>query len=160
MRISPPEQEIIRIPETKLDEYRAQGKKVVEIGIEHRRFEIRAEPARIKRIDVCAQKYKITDPKEGTEIFISADTPTPLIEHSFASASLVSYIIANKYLAGLPLYRQEQIFRNQGFSVTRTAMASWVITVSHNLLEKLYLRLCRLIIEESVIHADETPFRT
>jgi len=155
----PTEQEIIRMSEEELNKYRAQGKVVIEIGIEHCRFEIRTEPSKTKRVDVCVQKYKIYDPKEDTEIFISADIPTPLIEHSFVSASLVSFIIANKYLAGLPLYRQEQIFRNQSFPVTRTAMANWVITVSQNPLEKLYLRLCRLIIEGKVIHADETTIQ-
>ena len=38
-------------------------------------------------------------------------------------------------------------------------MANWVITVSELYLEKIYLRLCKLIVQQPVIHADETPIQ-
>ena len=51
------------------------------------------------------------------------------------------------------------MFKQQGFSLSRAVMANWVITVSELYLEKIYLRLCRLIVQQPVIHADETPIQ-
>ena len=45
------------------------------------------------------------------------------------------------------------------FPLSRTVMANWVITVSELYLEKIYLRLCKLIVQQPVIHADETPIQ-
>ena len=38
-------------------------------------------------------------------------------------------------------------------------MANWVITVSELYLERIYLCLCKLIVQQPVIHADETPIQ-
>ena len=151
----PAEKEIITLPEDRrLD---SNGQPMEVIGLEYLRTEIRSTPAIHRRVEIYVQKYKVSNEDSEKVEIIRPDVPTPLIEHSFASASTVSLIICNKYFGGLPLYRQEQIFKQQRFPLSRTVMANWVITVSELYLEKLYLRLCKLIVEQPVIHADETP---
>ena len=153
----PPEKEIIELPEEQC--FDSNGRPLKKIGLEYLRTEIRSTPASHKRIEIYVQKYKASN--EDTEYvqIVRPDVPVPLIEHSYASASTVALIIANKYFSGLPLYRQEQIFKQQGFPLTRTIMANWVITVSKLYFEKIYLRLCKLIVKQKVIHADETPIQ-
>lgn len=153
----PPEKEIIELPEEQC--FDSNGQPLEKIGLDYVRTEIRSTPAIHKRIEVYVQKYKALNEETQEVQIISPDVPVPLIEHSFASASTVSLIICNKYFAGLPLYRQEQIFKQQRFPLSRTVMANWVITVSELYLEKIYLRLCKLIVQQPVIHADETPIQ-
>ena len=50
---------------------------------------------------------------DGTGCWVSLKR---LIENSYASAGLILHIILGKFCDHLPLYRQEQIFK-QGFSV-------------------------------------------
>lgn len=95
----------------------------------------------------------------GESIIAKPAASKPLIEHSFASASLVSLIILNKYFSGMPLYRQEQSFKARNFPLKRGTMANWVIIVAQTYLHRLYLRLKELLIAQSVIHADETPLQ-
>ncbi len=151
----PCEKEIISLPaEECLD---SNGQPLKEIGLKYIRTEVRSTPATHKRVEIYAKQYKsVSDDTQEVQI-THADIPAPLIEHSFASASTVTLIIANKYFAGLPLYRQEQIFKQQHFPLSRSTMANWVITVSEAYLERVYIRLCRLLVQQRVIHADETP---
>lgn len=153
----PHEEEIIDLPES--DRFDANGQPLVRVGKVLLRTEVRSVPAKHWCVDYYTIQYKTIDPQSETCQFVNPDVPAPLIEHSFASASTVSLIICNKYFAGLPLYRQEQIFKQQRFPLSRTVMANWVITVSELYLEKIYLRLCKLIVQQPVIHADETPIQ-
>ena len=153
----PHKEEIIDLPES--ERFDANGRPLVRVGKVLSRTEVHSKPAEHWCLDIYTIQYKSIDPESDSCHFVSPDVPAPLIEHSFASASTVSQIICNKYFAGLPLYRQEQIFKQQGFPLSRTVMANWVITVSKLYLEKLYLRLCKLVVEQKVIHADETPIQ-
>ena len=153
----PIKEEIIDLPES--ERFDANGRPLVRVGKTFLRTEVHSKPAEHWRVDYYTIQYKTADPQSGTCQFISPDVLAPLIEHSFASASTVTLIICNKYFAGLPLYRQEQIFKQQRFPLSRTVMANWVITVSELYLERIYLRLCKLIVQQPVIHADETPIQ-
>lgn len=153
----PHKEEIIDLPEA--ERFDADGRPLVRVGKVLSRMEIRSKPAEHWCVDIYTVQYKAVDPKSEECHFVSPAIPAPLIEHSFASASTVSLIICNKYFAGLPLYRQEQIFKQQRFPLSRSVMSNWVITVSELYLEKIYLRLCRLIVQQPVIHADETAIQ-
>ena len=153
----PHEEEIIDLSEQ--ERFDATGQPLVRVGKVLLRTEVRSVPAKHWCVDIYVIQYKAVDLQSEARHFVSPAIPAPLIEHSFASASTVSLIICNKYFAGLPLYRQEQIFKQQGFPLSRTVMANWVITVSELYLEKIYLRLCKLIVQQPVIHADETPIQ-
>lgn len=150
----PQKEELIELPEDQ--RVGSNGKPLIPIGKKVIRKELRSTPAKYWVALVTVQMYKEDNGEEEQTRIIMPDVPAPLIEHSPASASIVAHIILNKYFSGLPLYRQEQSFRHQGLPLTRSIMTNWTITTSDLYLEKLYLRLCKLIVQQPVIHADET----
>ena len=55
---------------------------------------------------------------------VKADVPAPVISGSgIASPSLLAFILCNKYVLALPLYRQEQELRRLGIHISRQTMA-------------------------------------
>ena len=47
-----------------------------------------------------------------------------------ATPSLLAYLITSKYADGLPLYRQDQMFKRLGHEISRTSMAHWIIRLN------------------------------
>lgn len=85
-----------------------------------------------------------------------ADMPKGPIKGSFATASLISYILHAKYTNALPLYRLEQDFKCLGVNISRQNMANWTISVYERWLSLLYARMKEKLLEKDIIHADET----
>jgi transposase len=44
-----------------------------------------------------------------------------------ASPSSLAHVMSQKYVDGLPLYRQEQQFARLGYTLSRQTMANWMI---------------------------------
>ena len=80
---------------------------------------------------------------EGVSRIKTVQAPEPLIKHSYASPSLVADVMVQKYADGIPLARQEKIWKRDGIELSRATMANWVIKVAerlenrHNSAEKL-----------------------
>jgi len=88
---------------------------------------------------------------------IRADSPKALIPNSIASASLVSQIIADKYVYHLPLYRQEVAFASDGLALSRQTISNWVINTANTWLFSIYDAIkTRLLKSHDVLCADET----
>ena len=87
---------------------------------------------------------------------IKAEMPEPVIKGSLASPSAVAHIMVEKYVKAVPLYRQEQSLLRDGISLSRQTMANWVIRSTEDWLEPIYSRLKETLLEEDVLHADET----
>jgi len=64
--------------------------------------------------------------------------------------------MTKKYVDGVPLARQEKIWKREGIELSRATMANWVIQTSQTWLKPLYRRLKKALLESGVIHADET----
>jgi hypothetical protein len=79
------------------------------------------------------------------------------IEKSFASASLIAYILNGKYVNALPLYRMEQDFRCLGIKISRQNMANWVLKTYDLWFSLIHSRMKEKLLEQNLIHADETP---
>ena len=75
---------------------------------------------------------------------------------SSASASIVSYLMTQKYVMGSPLYRLEQEFNSFGFALSRQTMSNWVIHCAETWLKPIYDELHKRLVKEDVLHADET----
>jgi hypothetical protein len=82
--------------------------------------------------------------------------PEPVIKGSVASPSSVAHIMTQKYMNAMPLYRQEHELLINGFLLSRQTMANWMIYCSEHWLEGLYELMKRTMLEEEVLHADET----
>jgi transposase len=114
-------------------------------------------PARIKVIETRRPKYSCRRcEKEATSNDIKiAPAPLSPIPKGIATASLLSQIISGKYQYGLPLYRQESMFRELGIELSRKSMSQWVLRCSE-LLEPITHALRQHLLKQRVINADET----
>lgn len=80
-------------------------------------------------------------------------TPIP---HSFATASMLSWVINAKYANSMPYYRLEQDFRSIGAEVSRQDMANWTIGAHERWLSLIHARMREKLLECRYVNADET----
>ncbi|WP_123015334.1 IS66 family transposase [Vibrio zhugei] len=125
---------------------------------EDRSEKLEFTPAVLKVIDYVRPKYACRHCEQHSETNPVHQQPVPesIIPKSFATESLLAHIILGKYQYALPLYRQETLFTQSGIDLSRTTMARWVIQVSEKF-QPLYQALKTHLLEQVVVHADETP---
>ena len=142
------------------------GEQIERIGKEVVRQEIEYVPPKFVLVNHVRNIYKCT--KCGTEkseketpTIIKAKTPKALLSHSFASPSLATEVIYQKYYMGVPLYRQEKVWDDRGLILPRNMMANWCIKLSEYYLEPIYNLIMKQMKEQNeVIHQDESAPRT
>tara|TARA_R110001592_G_C13132514_1_gene746661 strand:- start:22 stop:1524 length:1503 start_codon:yes stop_codon:yes gene_type:complete len=114
-------------------------------------------PAQVKVIEHVRPKYACrTCEKDGISNTVKqAPVPHSVIPKGYATPSLLSQVITSKYQYGLPLYRQESMFKQHGIELSRKTMADWIIRCAE-LFKPLYDQLHQHILKQPVIAADET----
>ena len=117
-------------------------------------------PAQVKVIEHVRPKYACrTCEKDGISNTVKqAPVPHSVIPKGYATPSLLSQIITSKYQYGLPLYRQESMFKQHGIELSRKTMADWIIRCAE-LFKPLYDQLHQHILKQPVIAADETTLK-
>ncbi|MEP7702914.1 IS66 family transposase [Paraglaciecola sp. 25GB23A] len=117
-------------------------------------------PAQVKVIVNVRPKYACQACEQnGTSNNIKqAPVPASVIPKGYATPSLLSQIVTSKYQFGLPLYRQEVMFKQYGIELSRKTTAQWMMR-SADILQSLYDRLRRRLLEQPVIYADETTLK-
>jgi transposase len=84
-----------------------------------------------------------------------ASKPAQPIEKSIAAPGLLATIAVQKYADALPLYRQAEIFKRINLELDRATLANWMIKCGQ-LIQPLINLLHEKMIEESILHMDET----
>jgi transposase len=116
-------------------------------------------PAKVIVIRHIRPKYacKKCEGVESEESPVKIAPPPPqIIAKSIATAGLIAYIIAAKFVDGLPLFRQEKIFARLGVFLSRATMANWLIKVAEQCRPLLSL-LQQGLLSGPLINIDETP---
>ena len=133
------------------------GETMRDIGVTIR-DELVVVPARVIHKEHAVHAYGCSKcEKHGDHTPISrAEAPAPLICNSLASPSAVAHIAVQKYVNGVPLYRQEKGFGYDNVTLSRQTMANWLIYCAENYLASVYSLLVCFLLKESVLHADET----
>lgn len=90
------------------------------------------------------------------DVIIKAPVPKPIMKRSLASPSTVAEVIYQKYVNGMPLYRQERDWLQRGFNLSRSTMANWIIRSSNEWLKSMYNLMKNNLSKCGIIHADET----
>ena len=131
--------------------FRAIGKKFI-------RRELVMIPRKVKVVEYYCVTYACDKCEKDTGFarMKSIKGPAPLMKHSLASASTVADIMTKKYADELPLARQEKIWARDGVELSRATMANWVIQCTQGWLKPLYKHMKQILLEGSVVHADET----
>jgi len=82
--------------------------------------------------------------------------PAYVIDKGIASSELLSHVLVSKYADHLPLYRQGLIFLRAGVDLSRSTLSDWVGRCGVEL-EPLADALKQVVLQQQIIHADETP---
>ena len=102
--------------------------KLVPVGKKFVRHEIEFVPAKLKVRDVYTTTYECRKCRaNGKSVMKSPGIPEPVIPHSYASAESVAFVMKQKFVNGVPLYRQESEWKQMGLDLSRTTMANWII---------------------------------
>ena len=154
----PVKQVVLSLPEDELKCRRCGGQFVL-IGKKVVRREMILIPQQkyIVEYITCTYACHNCEKKTGYSNIVETVAPPPLMKHSLASPSTVADVMTRKYVDGLPLARQEKIWKREGIELSRATMANWVIKCSEDWLKPVYRRMKHHLLEKSsVIHADET----
>ena len=127
------------------------------MGHEKRR-ELEIIPAQVKIVEHEQEVYSCRRcERENIKVpVIKAPMPEAVIKGSAASAASIAHIMVQKYMNGVPLYRQEMSFLNDGFFLSRQTMANWLIRASSDWFGPLYEQMRQSLLKEEILHADET----
>ena len=128
------------------------------MGKEHVRDELEIIPAQMRVLRYIRYNYvcKECEKETGESNIVKAPVPRPVMKRSLASPSSVAHVMYQKYINGMPLYRQEKDWANQGVTLSRGTLANWIIRPSHDWLEPICTAMKKHLISEPVVHADET----
>ncbi|MDT3387381.1 MAG: transposase, partial [Bacteroidota bacterium] len=139
------------------------GSELEIIGKKKVRSEIEYIPAKLIIKDYVQHVYKCVkcgknDANPYDSIYC-APVPAPVLTHSFASPSSVAWIMYQKYMMSIPLYRQEKDFKRMGAELKRDTMANWLIRSSEYWLKPLFDKMHKQLLKCSIIMSDETTWQ-
>lgn len=133
------------------------GTDLISVGEEFIRTEIEFIPAKVQVIDYYRETFECRCcRKNGNPYMEKAPMPYPVIQHSMASPSTVAWIIHQKFVNALPLYRQEKEWKTLGVNLSRATMANWLIISARDWLTPIYERMHQMLLGETHLHVDET----
>lgn len=109
-------------------------------------------PMSIRVIRHIRKTYHCPRCKQGIK---SAKLPPQPIPGSMASAGTIAHLAVNKYVNGMPLYRQEQEFKRLDIPLTRSTLAFWMIKAGC-LIQPLINLIRDNLLSHDIIQMDET----
>ena len=112
-------------------------------------------PQQVQVIRHIRRKYACPQCEQGVTI---APLPPQPIPKSLASPGTLAFVTTNKFVDGLPLYRQETLFKRLNIDISRATLANWVIRAGQ-LIQPLIDRLARELLTGRLIHMDETTLQ-
>lgn len=125
------------------------------------RNEITIIPAEVKVTRHVRQVYacRRCEREEIRTPIVIAPMPKPVYPGSLASASIMAYVMSQKYVDSLPLYRQEQQFARLGLTISRQTLANWMMYGADQWLSILTDRMKEHLLKQHILHADETTLQ-
>lgn len=126
------------------DDYTLVGSKITE--------RLACKPAELYVIVTERRIYK----KKDTGEFVTPPAPWHPLGRCLADVSLIVFLIIQKCLYHLPLYRLYQMLQMNGTGIARSNLASWVIGIAE-LLEPVVDALEASIKSSPQVHVDESP---
>ena len=132
-------------------------------GQEGRRFKTKVgewlewEPPQLRVVEEFIETLAI-DNADATETEMVSASREPRILSCFAGPSLLASIGVSRFADHLPYYRFEEILQRSGITIDRATQCRWMISIAF-VLVPLIERMRQLVLESSVVRADETPVK-
>lgn len=125
------------------------------------RQELKIIPAQVKVVKHVRYTYacRHCERNDIQTPIVTAPMPAPVLPGSLASPSALAYIMTQKYVEGMPLYRQEQTWSRLGVELSRQTLANWIIQGADRWLGSLYERMHEQLLKQDILHADETTLQ-
>lgn len=125
------------------------------------REELKFIPAQVKLVRHVRYVYSCRrcEREDITTPIVTAPMPNPVLAGSLVSSSAMAYIMSQKYVESLPLYRQEQQLARLGLELSRQTLANWMLYGANKWLTLLYNRMHSYLLKEDILHADETTLQ-
>lgn len=125
------------------------------------RQEIEVIPAQVNLVKHVRYVYACRRcEREDTKTpIVTAPMPAPVLPGSIVSPSAMAHIMTQKYVDGMPLYRQEQQLSRLGIELSRQTLANWMIQGSERWLQVIYDRMHKHLLQKDILHADETTLQ-
>lgn len=136
------------------------GEPLHEMSKEIRR-ELKIIPAQVKVVEHVRYVYSCRncEANDVTTPIITAAMPAPVLPGSLVSPSLMAFVMNRKFVEAIPLYRQEQQFSYFGIELSRQTLSNWMIHGSNDWLKIIYNRMHEYLINQDILHADETTLQ-
>lgn len=136
------------------------GSEMEVIGKELVRSVIVVEPAKVFIRRTYTQTLACPEcRKDGDEVLVKTKAPVPLIPHSSASAEAAAHIIQERFVKGVPYYRQEKEWKVLGMPLCRKTMSNWVMQTAENWLKLIVERMRHYLLGTGYVHCDETHIK-
>ncbi len=123
--------------------------------------ELKIIPPQVTVVENIRYVYGCRDceKNETTTSIVTAPMPKRALPGSIASPETMAYIMTQKFMYGVPLYRQEQNWKQLDVEISRQTMANWLVSVSGRWLSIMFERMHQLLLQHDIIHADETTLQ-
>ena len=137
------------------------GMPLEKIGTEFVRRELEYVPAKVKVLEFYSVNYGCSSCKENAQIpyIVKGKDGRAHMIHGMASTGTVAWIIYQKYFNGMPLYRQEQDWKQCGVRISRSTLANWIIGNADDFFRPMYDYFRRKLLDRQFVMADETPLQ-
>lgn len=125
------------------------------------RKELKVIPAQVKVVEHVRHVYSCRhcERHELNTPIVTAKMPEPVFPGSLASPSSMAYTMTQKYIEGMPLYRQEKQLERFGVSIPRQTLANWTIYGAQTWLSLIYDEMHEHLLQKDRLHADETTLQ-
>lgn len=119
-------------------------------------FEVDIHPPRLFKRKIVRPKYRRKAQPDQPPVV--APAPKRPITGSYVAAGLLAWIVLQKYVQHMPLYRQEKASAHWGAQLSRKTMSDWVESVAE-WLKPIYNYMRKELLESGYMQADETPVK-
>ena len=125
------------------------------------RQELKIIPVQVKLVKHVRYVYSCRhcEQNEINTPIVTAEMPAPVLPGSLVSPSLMAHVMSQKYVESMPLYRQEKQFLRLGVELSRQTLANWMLQGADRWLGLLYNLLHDQLLEQEILHADETTLQ-
>lgn len=133
---------------------------IKELNITIRNLKAMIDDVRGKIIEYYSINYGCPKCKTEAEVpyIVKGKDGHPHMLHGMASAATVAWVMYQKYVNSLPLYRQEKDFKAlYGVDISRGTISNWIIDNAEDFFTPLCNYLRRKLVSGPYAMADETP---